>query len=84
MVQRTYDEVLSLVLDADSATNSDSFTSKPEKGSKVHTSHEETYAANFEPGFIKIPGYHKKNEIEYQKDIDRFVKYVLNHCLSVL
>ena len=31
-----------------------------------------------------IPGAHKKNEIEYQKDIDRFVKYVLNHCLSVL
>ena len=26
-----------------------------------------------------VPGSHKKNEIEYQKDIDRFVRYLVCH-----
>ena len=38
---------------------SDSFTSKRAPDSN---------------SLIKVPGYHKKNQIEYQKDIDRFVK----------
>ena len=32
----------------------------------------------FAPNQVVVPGYHKKNEIEYQKDIDRFVKYVIS------
>ncbi|KAK7684941.1 Pyranose 2-oxidase [Cerrena zonata] len=61
----------------------DSFTSKPLKGHHAPTSHDETYSANFEPGYIKVPGYHKKNEIEYQKDIDRFVKYGALSTVSI-
>lgn len=53
---------------------SDSFTSKRIKGNHKPTPNDETYAVNFEEGYVKVPGYHKKNEIEYQKDIDRFVK----------
>ena len=40
---------------------SDSFTSKESLDKK---------------GSVNVPGYHKKNQIEYQKDIDRFVQYV--------
>ncbi|KAJ7757744.1 putative pyranose oxidase [Mycena maculata] len=32
----------------------------------------------------RIPGEHKKNEIEYQKDIDRFVNRILQGALSVV
>ncbi|CAL1708625.1 unnamed protein product [Somion occarium] len=61
----------------------DSFTSKKEKGATAHSGHDETFSANFEPGFVKVPGYHKKNEIEYQKDIDRFVN-VIKGALSTV
>ena len=30
-----------------------------------------------------VPGFHKKNEIEYQKDIDRFVQCVLSILLQM-
>ncbi|GJE91247.1 pyranose 2-oxidase [Phanerochaete sordida] len=53
----------------------DSFTSKPMKG--------ENRSVQFAPGQVPIPGYHKKNEIEYQKDIDRFVN-VIKGALSTV
>nr|4MIH_A Chain A, Pyranose 2-oxidase [Phanerodontia chrysosporium]4MIH_B Chain B, Pyranose 2-oxidase [Phanerodontia chrysosporium]4MIH_C Chain C, Pyranose 2-oxidase [Phanerodontia chrysosporium]4MIH_D Chain D, Pyranose 2-oxidase [Phanerodontia chrysosporium]4MIH_E Chain E, Pyranose 2-oxidase [Phanerodontia chrysosporium]4MIH_F Chain F, Pyranose 2-oxidase [Phanerodontia chrysosporium]4MIH_G Chain G, Pyranose 2-oxidase [Phanerodontia chrysosporium]4MIH_H Chain H, Pyranose 2-oxidase [Phanerodontia ch len=49
----------------------DSFTSKPMKGDP-----NAPRSVQFGPGQVPIPGYHKKNEIEYQKDIDRFVNVI--------
>ncbi|KAJ3537891.1 hypothetical protein NM688_g6602 [Phlebia brevispora] len=50
----------------------DSMTSKPVASldaSRLHT-------VEFPSGHVLIPGYHKKNQIDYQKDIDRFVNTV--------
>lgn len=35
---------------------------------------DEGYSVSFAPDQVIIPGYHKKNEIGFQKDIDKFVK----------
>jgi pyranose oxidase len=52
---------------------SDSFTSKPRVSSDGKQASDQ-YSVTFAPDQVVVPGYHKKNEIEYQKDIDRFVK----------
>jgi pyranose oxidase len=51
----------------------DSVTSKPKVGPGVK---ETKRTVQFAPDHAIVPGYHKKNQIEYQKDIDRFVNII--------
>lgn len=61
----------------------DSFTSKPRVDSPSAAGHSDEYSVTFAPNQVVVPGYHKKNEIEYQKDIDRFVN-VIKGALSTV
>jgi pyranose oxidase len=59
----------------------DSLTSRPKVNSNIPTTHKRT--VQFAPGNVMVPGYHKKNEIDFQKDIDRFVN-VIKAALSTV
>ena len=60
-----------------SSGDRDSFTSRPRVGPLGAKGYPDEYSVTFAPDQVVVPGYHKKNEIGFQKDIDRFVKYVL-------